>query len=136
MPSFSQQSLDRLNTCHPDLITLFTEVIKKIDCIVLEGHRGKEDQEKAVANGNSKLHWPNGKHNATPSLAADVVPYPVDWNNKNRFYLFVGYVLGTADRLKEEGKIKSTIVSGSDWNHDYNPDTKGLIDLPHFQVQL
>ena len=48
MPSFSQRSLDRLATCHPDLNRLFTEVVKHFDCTVLCGHRGQEEQDKAA----------------------------------------------------------------------------------------
>lgn len=135
MPKFSQQSLDKLATCHPDLKTLFNQVIQEFDCIVLEGHRDQAAQEAAFNAGNSKLHWPDGKHNATPSLAIDVAPYHLDWNNIMRFYWFAGYVIGVARMLFNEGKITHLITFGGDWNHDFNiTDEKGLSDLVHFQL--
>ena len=81
MPRFSQESFSKLSTCHQDLQILFYEVIKSFDCTILEGYRNEQDQEKAFKEGNSKLHWPNGKHNSSPSRAVDVSPYPIDWNN-------------------------------------------------------
>lgn len=96
MPTFSSLSLYKLNTCHPLLQKLFHEVIKHRDCSILCGHRGKEEQEKAFTDGFSNSHWGQSNHNYVPSLAVDVVPYPIDWNNINRFYEFAGFVQGIA----------------------------------------
>lgn len=137
MPKFSQQSISNLSTCHTDLQILFSEVIKTFDCKVLEGFRNEANQEKAFSAGNSKLHWPNGKHNRTPSIAVDVSPYPVDWNNLSRFYWFAGFVLGTACQLKAFGKISHDIRYGGDWNRNYDiTDEKGLRDLVHFELVI
>src|SRR5579871_2009363 len=76
MHYFSPKSLVNLETCHPDLQTLFKEVIQTMDCTILVGHRNQEDQEKAFEQGNSKEHWPNSKHNSIPSMAVDVLSYP------------------------------------------------------------
>ena len=54
MPSFGKQSQANLATCHPDLQTLFREVIKYFDCTIIEGFRNEADQNKAFAAGNSK----------------------------------------------------------------------------------
>ena len=89
MAEFSKKSLDHLKTCHVDLQRLFMEVIKKYDCSILEGYRGREEQEKAVKKGNSEKHYPESKHNKVPSLAVDVAPYPVDWKNRAAFMGFV-----------------------------------------------
>ena len=48
MNSFSQRSLNKLSTCHPDLQMLFTHVVKYYDCTVLSGHRGEEEQNELV----------------------------------------------------------------------------------------
>ena len=74
MPLFSQTSKARLSTAHPDLQRLFNEVVKHWDCTIVCGHRGKEEQDKAFAEGKSKVKWPNGRHNKLPSLAVDVMP--------------------------------------------------------------
>lgn len=135
MPSFSQASFSKLSTCHPDLQTIFYEVIKYIDCIVITGHRNQEDQDIAVQTGHSKLQWPDGKHNASPSLAVDVSPYPVIWDNQNRFYWFAGFVMATAARLLAEGKITHQVRYGGDWNMNYEiSDEQGLKDLVHFEI--
>ena len=82
MPKFGRKSRERLATCDEDLQDLFNEVIKYVDCSVIEGHRSKERQNKLYEEGKTKVRYPNGRHNASPSRAADVVPYPVDWDDR------------------------------------------------------
>lgn len=140
MPRFSQRSLSNLSTCHPDLQTLFNEVIKTFDCIVTEGHRGKEAQDKAYREGNSKVQFPNGKHNKSPSLAADVYPYEpkinVDFSDNQRFHYFAGYVMGIAQKLKEEGKITHTVRWGGDWDMDTQIKDEKFRDTGHFELMV
>lgn len=128
MPKFSQSSIDKLETCHPDLVKLFNEVVKEFDCIILEGHRGKEDQDKAFREGKSKLPWPKGKHNKLPSEAVDVAPYPVDWKDRERFIYFAGFVMGRAAELG----IK--IRWGGDWDGDKDLKDNSFSDLVHFET--
>lgn len=135
MPRYSELSVSRLSTCHIDLQVLFYEVIKIIDCTILEGYRNEENQRLAVARGASTLPWPYGRHNQSPSHAVDVAPYPIDRRDTGRFKYLAGFVLGLAHRLKEEGKIKHSIRWGGDWNHNYDlTDEKGLIDLYHYEI--
>lgn len=134
MPKFSQESFSKLSTCCPDLQVLFYEVIKYFDCIVLEGHRNQVDQEAAVAAGNSQLHWPYGKHNIQPSNAVDVAPFPIDWENIKGFYWFAGYVMGIAQKLKDEGKMTYGIRYGGDWNRNKNIEDQTFRDLVHFEI--
>jgi len=128
MPKFSDQSLDKLATCNGDLMTLFKEVIKYTDCTILCGFRNHEDQEQAFKEGRSKVHFPNSMHNRYPSRAVDVAPYPIDWNDRERFYMFVGRVRGIADMLG----IK--IRCGADWDGDMNWKDQNFHDLPHFEL--
>lgn len=132
MPEFGSASRAALATAHPDLQRLFQEVIKYVDCTVLEGHRGKEAQDRAVAAGNSKTPWPHSKHNKVPAEAVDVVPYPVDWSNELRMIHFAGIVKGIAYRLGIR------IRWGGDWNGDDDPQDdrhkKLLQDYPHFEL--
>lgn len=134
MPKFSQRSFSQLSTCHIELQTLFYEVIRTVDCKVLEGYRNQEDQEKAFLDGNSKLHYPHGKHNKQPSMAVDVAPYPVDWQNYKLFYWFGGFVLGVASRLREEGKMTYGVKWGADWDGDYDFNDQTFNDLVHFEL--
>ncbi|HXG72575.1 MAG TPA: hypothetical protein VNJ04_18380, partial [Gemmatimonadaceae bacterium] len=59
---------------------MLREAIRYFDFVVVEGHRGKEAQNKAFAKGLSKLPWPKGNHNTNPSTAADCAPFPIDWS--------------------------------------------------------
>ena len=92
MPRFGRRSRKNLETCNEDLQELFNEVIKFFDCTVIQGHRGKEEQNKYFDEGKSKVKYPNGRHNANPSNAVDVVPYPIDWKDTDRMYYFAGFV--------------------------------------------
>ena len=112
MAKFGKRSQERLNTCEQDLQKLFNEVVKYFDCSVLEGHRGKELQNRYFNEGKSKLKFPKGRHNASPSKAVDVVPYPVDWNDTDRMYYFAGFVKGIAV------KMGLKIRWGGDWDND------------------
>ena len=128
MPSFSKTSLDRLKTCHPDLQKVLLEVIKRRDCTVLCGFRGQEEQEEAVRLKRSTKHWPDSKHNQFPSLAVDVVPYPVDWNKRETIAHFAGYVMAIADELG----IK--LRWGGDWNGNHIAEDERNSDMPHFEL--
>ena len=98
MPRFGKKSKEQLATCNEKLERVFNEVIKTVDCSVLEGHRDKDRQNAFYEEGKTKVKYPKGRHNANPSLAVDVVPYPIDWDDRERFHLFAGFVLGTANR--------------------------------------
>ncbi len=134
MPKFSQASFSKLSTCHIDLQVLFFEVIKHFDCTILEGYRNQADQEKAFKLGNTQLHYPYGRHNKIPSMAVDVTPYPIEWDNDKRSYWFAGFVMGIAQKLKDEGKMTHSVRYGGDWNSDYNIDLENFKDLVHFEL--
>ena len=78
MPRFGKRSNVNLASCDERLQKVFNEVIKHVDCSVLEGHRGEERQNKLQEEGKSKVRYPDGRHNASPSNAVDVAPYPID----------------------------------------------------------
>tara|TARA_R100000808_G_C2144217_1_gene152015 strand:- start:1919 stop:2314 length:396 start_codon:yes stop_codon:yes gene_type:complete len=130
MPKFGKSSKKRLDTAHPHLQKIFNEVVKVIDCSVLEGHRGKELQDKYFNEGKSKVKFPNGRHNKLPSLAVDVTPYPIDWNDRERQTLFAGYVLGVASQMG------INIRWGGDWNKDFSVADNRFDDFPHFELLL
>lgn len=129
MPRFSRASEAALASAHPDLQRLFREVIKYADCKVLEGHRDKVAQDAAVATGHSKVRWPKSKHNSLPSLAVDVVPYPINWKDTKRFYFLAGFVKGVASQL---GLI---VRWGGDWDSDGDFADQSFMDLPHYEIR-
>lgn len=126
MYSFSKRSIDNLSQAHPDLQVLFNEVIRYRDCSVICGHRGEKEQNDAFNKGNSLLKYPNSKHNKLPSLAVDVVPFPIDWDDIDRFKNFGEFVLIIASRLKADGKIQNEIKWGGNW--------KKFKDYPHYEI--
>tara|TARA_Y100001963_G_scaffold99078_1_gene136369 strand:- start:13 stop:411 length:399 start_codon:yes stop_codon:yes gene_type:complete len=128
MPRFGSRSRKNLATCHEDLQDLFNEVIKYVDCSVIEGNRSKERQNKLYEEGRTKVKYPKGRHNANPSNAVDVVPYPIDWDDRERFHLFAGFVLGIAQSME------INIRWGGDWNKNFEVDDNKFDDFPHFEL--
>ena len=98
MPKFGKRSRERLATCDERLQKVFNEVIKFVDCSVLEGHRGQERQDQLFDEGKTKVRFPNGRHNSDPSRAVDVTPYPINWQDRERQTLFAGFVIGVANQ--------------------------------------
>ena len=114
MPKFGKKSKERLATCDEKLQKVFNEVIKYVDCSVLEGNRNEERQNKLYDEGKTKVRFPKGRHNRYPSKAVDVTPYPVDWKDRERQTLFAGFVIGVANQMG----IK--LRWGGDWDQDFH----------------
>jgi peptidoglycan L-alanyl-D-glutamate endopeptidase CwlK len=129
MPKFSRKSKERLATCDDRLQKVFNEVIKYVDCSILEGHRSEERQNKLYEEGKTKVKYPKGRHNASPSLAVDVAPYPIDWDDRERFTLFAGFVIGLARGMG------ITLRWGGDWNMNFEVNDNKFDDFPHFEVR-
>lgn len=129
MPRYSKRSKERLATSVVLLQKLFNEVIKHVDCSILEGHRGKERQNKLYDKGLTKVRYPDGRHNASPSKAVDVTPYPVDWDDRERQTLFAGFVLGIARGMG----IK--LRWGGDWDMDFKVMDNRFDDFSHFEIR-
>lgn len=147
MPQFGKKSLQNLENVHPDLVRLFNEVIKHIDCTVLCGHRGQAEQDAAYAAGNSKLKFPQSKHNKMPSLAVDVMRWYAEKPNvrwpdlkgltpeqlqKAREYAstahFAGVVRGIALTMGID------LRWGGDWNRDFELQNGDDWDMPHYEL--
>ena len=129
MPYFGKKSKERLNTCDSNLQKVFNEVIKHVDCSVLEGHREKDRQNKLFEEGKTKVKYPNGRHNRQPSSAVDVTPYPVDWKDRERQTLFAGFVIGVASQMGVN------IRWGGDWDQDFQVADNRFDDFPHFELK-
>lgn len=129
MPSFSKTSQERLATCHPVLQEILNEAIKDVDFSVICGHRNKADQDKAFNEGKSTKRWPNSKHNRLPSVAVDVAPYPIRWNDRAAFARLFGYI----ERIAHEKGYK--LRWGGDWDGDWNTEEERFIDMPHIELK-
>ncbi len=134
MAQFGNRSIQNLNTCDSDLIKIFTHVVGYFDCAVICGHRNQEEQDDLYHRGLTKLKFPFSKHNTSPSMAADVAPYPIDWNDIRRFDLFAGRVITTAEFLYEADEISHLIRWGGDWDGDTQVKDQTFNDLPHFEL--
>ena len=116
MPTFSKSSAEKLATCDKRLQRVFNRVIQIVDCSILCGFRNQADQDKAFADGFSKLKWPHGKHNKTPSLAVDAMRYPIDWKDEEGNRAF-------AQLVKEAAAAEGVeIIWGGDWKSFPDPD--------------
>lgn len=120
MPRFGKASLENLGTCDNRLREICLEAIKIMDFSVICGHRGEEAQNKAFTEGNSKAKWGESKHNSMPSKAIDLLPYPPDWADRERFAKLAGIMVGIAHM--KGIKIK--------WGGEF----KGFYDAAHFQL--
>jgi len=129
MPRFGKRSKANLATCNEDLQKVFNEVIKYVDCSVLEGHRDEWRQNKLFDEGKTKVKFPMGRHNSSPSRAVDVTPYPVDWDDRERQTLFAGFVLGI-DR-----GMGINLRWGGDWDQDFEVQDNRFDDFPHFEIR-
>ena len=129
MPEFGETSKARLRTCHADIQAVMEKAIEQgPDFTILCGHRNEEDQNRAVAEGKSKAPWPQSRHNTSPSVAVDIAPWPIEWDDWNRFRVLAGYILGIADAMG----IK--LRWGGDWSMNYDEGDERFRDLPHFEL--
>ena len=122
MPSFGANSLKHRNTCHPDLQAILDRAIKKYDFSVIWGHRNKQQQNQACADGYSELEWPRSKHNKYPSMAFDVIPYPNGFSSSDaEFYKMATYILAAASDLQ------IPLRWGGHW--------ESIKDMAHFELR-
>lgn len=122
----SKTSLERLGTIKPELQKVVRKAFETMpfDVMILEGIRTAERQKELVAKGASKTL--NSKH--LTGSAVDLVPYPVNWDDKSRFNIMSEHVLAAA---KELG-IK--VRWGGDWDMDGDWKDERFYDGPHFEL--
>ncbi len=116
----SKTSIQKLNTCHSDLIRLIEAVAETEKCAVICGFRGRHEQEKAYYAGKSKAKFGQSKHNLKPSQAVDVVPLPLNWNDIPAFERLGEKIMEKAEELNI--KVK--------WGRDFT----NLKDYPHYEL--
>lgn len=128
MYKFSQRSLDNLKNVDERLVRICNELIKRVDYTVIEGFRTPERQKELYDKGLSKIDGitKKGKHNYSPSLAIDIIPYKKGHNpfdgSKESDIMFNNLAKEFKQVAKELG---INITWGGDWK---------FIDKPHFQI--
>lgn len=138
---FGNTSRQRLSTCHADLQLIMNTAISisNLDFGIAEGHRSIEDQQKYFREGKSKIDGINkkGKHNYSPSLAADIYAYvygKASWNNEDLNYL-AGIIHAVAEMLFSQGKVSHKIRWGGNWDMDGEIlIDQSFDDRPHFEL--
>lgn len=128
MFKYGTNSLNNISTLHPNLQIIAFDLIKIMNVSVVCGHRGKEEQDKAVADKKSKTPWPKSKHNSLPSNAMDVIPYPTGYKDTRLIYFMAGAIQAIAD--KHNIKIRW----GGDWDSDGDLNDQTFNDLVHFEL--
>ncbi|OOF40857.1 peptidase M15 [Rodentibacter mrazii] len=123
---FSQRSLDNLKGVHSDLVKVVRRAleISEIDFTVIEGLRSKAKQKRLFAQGATKTM--NSRH--LTGHAVDIVPYPLDWNDLEKF----GKLSKAMFQASKELKIP--IRWGGDWNRNGRSDDEKFYDGPHFEL--
>jgi len=130
MPRFSKRSLENLSTCHPLLQLVAKEAIKYVDFSIIWGHRPEDKQDMFFREGFSDLKWPFSKHNKVPSEAFDIVPWPINWDDRERFFYLAGVIFTVA---KNNSVKEIPLRWGGAWDGSFN--VKGQRDdLAHFEL--
>ena len=132
MYHFSQRSKNNLEGVHDRLVNLAHEAIKYVDFTVIEGFRGKEEQNRLYQEGKSTLQFPQSKHNKKPAQAIDIMPYPIRPIKDKRFAYMQGIVRGIAETNDWNIRL------GLDWNMDGElvsyDNEESFFDGPHVEV--
>jgi len=112
------RSLQNLSGVHPDLVAVVKLAISitEQDFTVIEGIRNINRQRELYKAGKSTTM--NSRH--ITGHAVDMVPWPVDWNDLERFEVVAEAMKAAAEELD------IPIVWGGDW--------KSFYDAPHFEL--
>ena len=128
--AFGSRSRRHLDTLHPALRAVLEDAmqLQLMDFAVICGHRGEDAQNEAFATGASKKRWPESIHNASPSKAVDVAPYPIDWNDSLAFARLYGIIEACA--VQRGVRLRW----GGDWDSDGESNDQSFMDIGHFEV--
>ena len=112
------RSLQNLSGVHPDLVAVVKRAIQTTeqDFTVIEGVRNINRQRELVKKGASTTM--NSRH--ITGHAVDMVPWPVDWEDLERFEIMSEAMKAAAEELD------IPIKWGGDW--------KSFYDAPHFEL--
>jgi peptidoglycan L-alanyl-D-glutamate endopeptidase CwlK len=126
MPVLGTKSKERLATCHPLLQRVLKSAILDFDFSVICGVRTAEEQNRAYDIGASRLRYPQSKHNSTPSMAVDITPFPLDWNDTLAFRALAVVVKRHWDAIPLAEREGFRLVWGGDWAR--------FVDMPHWEL--
>lgn len=124
MPKFGKRSKERLKGVNPKLVNILNELIKIMDVTIIEGLRTEARQNDLLAQGKSKTKY--SKH--LEGKAVDLAPYPIDWEDRERFHYMGGMLRGIAKQLN------INIRWGGDWDSDGEIADNSFDDLVHVEL--
>ncbi len=78
-----------------------------------------------LAQGKSKTKY--SKH--LEGKAVDLAPYPIDWEDRDRFHYMGGMIRGIAKQLNV------SVRWGGDWDGDGEVKDNGFDDLVHVEIR-
>jgi peptidoglycan L-alanyl-D-glutamate endopeptidase CwlK len=125
MYKFGKRSRDRLKGVDVRLVNILNELIKIMDVTVIEGLRSADRQKELLAKGATKVKY--SKH--MEGKAVDIAPYPVDWEDRDRFHYMGGMIRGIAKQLNVP------VRWGGDWDSDGEVKDNGFDDLVHIEIK-
>ena len=125
MYRFGKRSKERLKGVKPELVNVLNELIKIMDVTIIEGLRTEERQKELVSSGASKTKY--SKH--LEGKAVDLAPYPIDWEDRDRFHYMGGMIRGIAKQLNVN------VRWGGDWDSDGETKDNGFDDLVHVELR-
>lgn len=124
MPRFGKRSRERLKGVNAKLVNVLNELIKIMDVTVIEGVRSEKRQEELLKKGATKTKY--SKH--LTGDAVDIAPYPIDWNDRDRFHYMGGMCRGIAQQLGYK------VRWGGDWDSDGEIKDNHFDDLVHVEL--
>ena len=125
MYKFGKRSRKRLKGVDARLVNVLNELIKIMDVTVIEGLRSAERQEELLAQGATKVKY--SKH--MEGKAVDICPYPIDWDDRDRFHYMGGMIRAIAKQLNVN------VRWGGDWDSDGEVKDNNFDDLVHIEIK-
>lgn len=133
MASFGKASEEKLKHLHPDLIRIVRKAIKTLDFTIVQTIRTEEQHNDYLARGMTTIPYNKTRHkpnDAGLSEAMDLAPWPINWEDENKFYFLAGVILQCA---KEEN---IAIRCGYDWDGDGDFKDQNFNDIPHTELKV
>ena len=126
-------SLARLQGVDEMLVNVVKRAIEisEVDFTVMEGVRTLERQRELYAQGRTapgKIVTWTMKSRHIEGKAVDLVPYPLDWNDLDKFNKIKDAMFQAARELDVN------LRWGADWNSNGEYREKGEYDSPHFEI--
>lgn len=129
MYKYGKRSKSNMEGIDKRLKEVLNHLIKIMDVTIIEGKRSTKTQQEYFSKGKSKLDGVNKKSQHQLGKAVDLVPYPVDWNNRDGMYYMGGMLRGIGHMLGYNLRY------GGDWDGDGKTKDNKFDDLVHIEIR-